>query len=164
MGVRCQKATNSKIVVSISWETMVDMLLRIHRCFPFVIFPQRLNMNTSSCCATTKLISDAIVILRDEPNTVAYCSWRFQLSLGFMAMQRLIIKNRSTSIMVAMLTKREASFLPNTSPIMSVVRNRTGTKKMPTDTRTPRIVVIFVPNVLTMTIAATNRAKRKSRF
>ena len=121
-------------------------------------------MKTSSCCATTKLTSDAIVMRMEEPNTVAYCSCMSQLSFGRIAMHTLIITNRSTSMIVAMLTKREASFLPKTSPIMSVVRNRTGTKKMPTDTRTPRTVVIFEPKVLTMTIDATNRAKSRSRF
>ena len=121
-------------------------------------------MKTSSCWATTKLISDAMVMRMEDPNTVAYCSCMSQLSLGLIAMQTLIITKRSTSIIVAMLTKRDASFLPKTSPMMSVVRNRTGTKKMPTDTRTPRIVVIFVPKVLTMTIDATNRAKSRSRF
>ena len=121
-------------------------------------------MKTSSCCATTKLTSDAIVMRIEEPNTVAYCSCMSQLSFGRIAMHTLIITNRSTSMIVAMLTKREASFLPKTSPIMSVVRNRTGTKKMPTDTRTPRTVVIFEPKVLTMTIDATNRAKSRSRF
>ena len=66
--------------------------------------------------------------------------------------------------MVAMLTNLLASFLPKTSPTMSVTRNRTGTKKMPTETLIFAMLVIFVPKVLTMTMHATNRAKRKSRF
>ena len=155
---------NSNMVVSISWDTMVERLLRIHRCFPFVTLPQKLNMMTSSCWATTKLTRDAMVMRSEDPNTASYCSCMPQLSLGGMIMHSPIITNRSTSITVAMLTKRDASARPKTSPIMSVTRKSTGTKKMPTDTLMPAMDMILVPRVLTMTIDATKRARRKSRF
>ena len=105
-----------------------------------------------------------MVILKEDPNTFAYSSCMSQVALGFTAMQTKIITNRRTSITVAMFTKRDACLRPKTSPIMSVIRNRTGTKKMPTETRTPKMVVIFDPRVFTITMDETNRAKRKSRF
>ena len=79
-------------------------------------------------------------------------------------MQTAIITNRRTSIMVAMFTNLLASLRPKTSPTMSVIRNMTGTKKIPTETLILAMFVIFVPRVLTMTMHATKSAKRKSRF
>lgn len=163
-GVRCQKATNSKIVVSTSCDVIVDRLFLTQSILPFVTLPQKEKRNTSTFWDTTNEIRDAIVIRKDEPKTAEYSVCMFHVELGGMAMHTLIITNNKTSMIVDMLTNLEASFLPYTSPTMSVIRNMTGMKNMPTDTRTPRMVVIFVPNVLTMTIDATNRANRKSRF
>lgn len=68
----------------------------------------------------------------------------------------------NTSMIVAMLTKCWASFSPKTSPTMSVMRNSTGTRSIPTETRTPRIVVILLPSVFTIIMEAIKRAKRRS--
>lgn len=163
-GVRCQKATNSKIVVSTSCDVIVDRLFLTQSILPFVTLPQKEKRNTSTFWETTNEIRDAIVIRKDEPNTAAYSDCISHVGLGGIAIHTLIMTNSRTSMTVDMLTNLEASFLPYTSPTMSVIRNITGMKKIPTDTRTPRMVVIFVPNVLTMTIDATNSANRKSRF